>query len=127
MSEIAGIALDLLAGSVVFQIPHRPNSRLNIRMGFHRLAILGYLYHLTQTMLSSGPACGVVAGTKIPNYCVMSDTATVAREMEKMGEGMRIHISSTSKNLLDTVGGFRCDYRGTLDLGVSKRITDNYI
>ena len=38
VSEIAGIALDLLAGSVVFQIPHRPNSRLNIRMGFHRLA-----------------------------------------------------------------------------------------
>ena len=37
VSEIAGIALDLLAGSVVFQIPHRPNSRLNIRMGFHRL------------------------------------------------------------------------------------------
>ena len=61
-----------------------------------------------------------MAGTKIPNYCVMSDTAIVAREMEKMREGMRIHISSTSKNLLDKVGGFRCDSRGTLDLGVSQ-------
>ena len=39
--------------------------------------------------MSSGPACGVVAGSKIPNYCVMSDTANVARVMEKMGEGMR--------------------------------------
>ena len=30
------MALDLLAGSVVFQIPHKPNAKLNIRMGFHR-------------------------------------------------------------------------------------------
>ena len=34
--EIASMALDLLAGSVVFQIPHKPNAKLNIRMGFHR-------------------------------------------------------------------------------------------
>jgi len=100
VSEIASMALDLLAGSVVFQIPHRPNSRLNIRMGVH-----------------SGPACGVVAGSKIPNYCVMSDTANIARVMEKMGEGMRIHISATAKELLDKVGGFRCEYRGVLDIG----------
>ena len=36
MTEIASMALDLLAGSVVFQIPHKPNAKLNIRMGFHR-------------------------------------------------------------------------------------------
>ena len=97
------MALDLLAGCVVFQIPHRPNARLNIRMGIH-----------------SGPACGVVAGTRIPNYCVMSDTSDMARLVEKMGEGMRIHLSGTSKNLLDEVGGFRCEYRGLLDMGVSR-------
>ena len=67
----------------------------------------------------SGPAMGVVAGNKIPNYCIMSDTGrdmtvsfssltswlsgNLARVMEKMGEGMRIHISSTSKELLDRV------------------------
>ena len=61
----------------------------------------------------------MVAGSKIPNYCVMSDTANVARVIEKMGEGMKIHISGTSKDLLDKVGGFRCEYRGVLDLGVS--------
>ena len=97
------MALDLLAGCVVFQIPHRPNARLNIRFGMH-----------------SGPACGVVAGTRIPNYCVMSDTSNLARIVERMGEGMRIHLSGTSKNLLDEVGGFRCEYRGLLDLGVSR-------
>ena len=36
VSEIASMALDLLAGSVVFQIPHKPNAKLVIRMGFHR-------------------------------------------------------------------------------------------
>ena len=60
----------------------------------------------------------MVAGSKIPNYCVMSDSANVARVIEKMGEGMKIHISGTSKDLLDKVGGFRCEYRGILDLGV---------
>ena len=37
----------------------------------------------------------------------MGDTGAVARVMEKMGEGMRIHISSTAKELLDKVGGYR--------------------
>ena len=46
VSEIAAMALDLLAGSVVFQIPHKPKKRIQIRMGFHRsqgIAILGNL------------------------------------------------------------------------------------
>ena len=46
--------------------------------------------------LLSGPACGVVAGSKIPNYCVMSDTSNVARVMEKMGEGMRSSVVTNS-------------------------------
>jgi len=105
VSEIASMALDLLAGSVVFQIPHKPNAKLVLRMGFH-----------------SGPALGVVVGTKIPNFCVMSDTVTIAREIEKQGEGMRILISQASKLLLDKVGGFRCDPRGTLDLSTKGQI-----
>ena len=48
----------------------------------------------------------------------MSKTASVARKIEKLGEGMKIHISEEAKKLLDNVGGFRCDYRGTLELGV---------
>ena len=32
----------------------------------------------------------------------------------------RIHISATAKELLDKVGGFRCEYRGVLDIGVSR-------
>ena len=51
----------------------------------------------------SGPAMGIVAGSTIPNYCIMCDTANIARVMEKMGEGMRIHISSVSKVLLEAI------------------------
>lgn len=97
--EIANLALDLLASSVVFQVPHQPSAKLNIRMGFN-----------------SGPATGVVVGTKMPNYCVMSDTVDIAKEIQKHGEGMRILMSETSKRLIDKVGGFRCESRGPLDV-----------
>ena len=36
----------------------------------------------------------------------------------RKGEEMKIHISDTTKQLLDKLGGFRCEYRGILDLGV---------
>ena len=51
MAEIAAMSLDLLAGSVVIQIPHRPNAKVYLRMGIH-----------------TGPALGVVAGSTIPKY-----------------------------------------------------------
>ena len=66
----------------------------------------------------SVPAIGVVAGTKIPNYCVMSETSHIAREIEKQGEGMRILISEASRRLIDKVGGFRCESRGLLEIKV---------
>ena len=46
-------------------------------------------------------------------------TANIAQMVEKMGEGLKIHMSGASKRLLDSVGGFRCEYRGILDMGVS--------
>ena len=46
--------------------------------------------------------------------------SSVAAKLMKLGEGMKIHISEESKKLLDKVGGFRCDYRGTLELGVTE-------
>ena len=46
-------------------------------------------------------------------------TPYVARVVGRMSEGTRIHISNTTKHLLDKIGGFRCEYRGILELGVS--------
>ena len=45
-------------------------------------------------------------------------TSFVARMVTRMGEGMKVHISDTTKRILDQVGGFSCEYRGILDLGV---------
>ena len=49
------MALDLLCASIVFKIPHMPNSRLQLRMGIH-----------------SGPAIGIVSGSKTPKYWYMN-------------------------------------------------------
>lgn len=96
------MSLDLLALCEEFTIPHRPNTRIHLRMGFH-----------------TGPVVGVVAGCKIPNYCVMGDTVEIARSVEVMGEPMKINVSEASKQLLDDYGGFRLEYRGFIDLSVS--------
>ena len=50
---------------------------------------------------------------------VVGLTPDIARVVGRMSEGDRIHISDTTKHLLDKLGGFRCEYRGVLDLGVS--------
>ena len=64
----------------------------------------------------------MVVGTKMPNYCVMSDTMNIAREIQKQGQGMRILVSDTSKRLLDKVGGFKCESRGQIDIKVELQL-----
>ena len=49
--ELAVMSLDIMATSVTFQVPQRPNTRAQMRMGIH-----------------SGPAVGLVAGSKLPMY-----------------------------------------------------------
>ena len=55
----------------------------------------------------------------LSHYSVLGLTPDIARVVGRMSEGIRIHISDTTKHLLDKLGGFRCEYRGVLDLGVS--------
>ena len=45
-------------------------------------------------------------------------TSYITRVVGRMGEENRIHISETTKDVLDKLGGFRCEYRAVLDLGV---------
>ena len=52
------------------------------------------------------------------SFSAIGFTSFVAHMVTRMGEGMKIHISETTKRLLDKVGGFSCEYRGIIDLGV---------
>ena len=47
----------------------------------------------------------------------MGETVNVANMVERMSEGMKIHITKTTQTLLTGSGKFRTEYRGIMDIG----------
>ena len=97
--EIGKMALDLLAKVLTFEIKHKPNHRLKLRMGLH-----------------SGQVVGGVVGTKIPHYSVFGDAVEIASLMESSGQPMKIQITENTKEILHDEGSFNISARGNINL-----------
>ncbi|XP_042913598.1 atrial natriuretic peptide receptor 1 [Parasteatoda tepidariorum] len=105
--EIARMSLRLLEAVLCFTIKHRPKEQLKLRIGLH-----------------TGSCVAGVVGLKMPRYCLFGDTVNTASRMESNGLPLKIHVSSSTKEILDAFNTFKLELRGEVEMkGKGKQTT----